>query len=68
MNNINIKLITYYRSPLLNAENFVDDVENYLQIKRYIQIELFLRDINLNILDKTKLLTNGYYSFNDFKS
>ena len=70
LNGETFSVLVIYRSPSLNPEHFVLDLQNYLSNSKQRNYSFIIGDININTLhlDKTsnayleKLLENGYMS------
>lgn len=63
--NDNLKQIQFgitasYRSPSTDPRKYIDNLENYFQGVRKQQIEIFVGDININLLKETNSDTNDY--------
>lgn len=61
-NNKKISLNVCYRSPNSNSKDFIEDLDSYMNSKRSNDVEIFMGDINLNILNNSEHLINEYLS------
>lgn len=59
-NNKEIGLIAIYRLPSKNIQEFLTDLENFSNAMKQADIELFIGDINIDILQKYNHDTNSY--------
>lgn len=65
--NLTINSITYgitcgYRPPSSNMHYFLEDIDRFFSDNLNGNIELFIGDININILNKNDIFTNQYLS------
>ena len=61
-NNISYGITALYRSPSTETQNFIEDIDLYFTDNLKTQIEIFIGDININILDKDENNVNSYLS------
>lgn len=62
INNIRYSVMACYRSPSTNENNFLSDLETFLISRKWHNIDIFIGDINIDILETTKTATNNYIS------
>lgn len=66
INNVKYGVTCVYRPPSTNIKSFIYDLEQYISSNTNKQIELFIGDININILQKNDYDTNLYLSTLNF--
>lgn len=67
INRLAFTIITCYRSPSVPDNLFLNDLENYLSnIPKKESIDIFLGDINIDILNQTSAISNNYISILSF--
>lgn len=61
IHNTNITVTACYRSPSTDPNLFIDELETHFTNNKCKQIDIFLGDLNIDILDKTHLTTTNYF-------
>lgn len=65
--NIKYRILPCYRSPNVNENLFLNDLEEYLiDLPKKESIDIFVGDINIDLLNKTSAVTNRYMAMLSF--
>lgn len=54
------KIIATYRPPSTNPEIFIDNIKNIIKSHKSNEVEIFVGDINLDLMDKNNVLVELY--------
>jgi len=64
-NNVTHGLTAFYKSPSAGAETFLKEFSQYLTSLNKNQIEIYVGDVNIDLMNKDSKLVNEYYSVAD---
>lgn len=60
INNISFKITCSYRPPSINLDLYITELNNYFSTQNRSDIEIYIGDINVNILNSTDINVNKY--------